>query len=68
MNKRQELKEMAQELGGLPMDIATIIDLETNGWIVDLVTGEIRRDEYRFSLTPSGEALATIIKTGFLDD
>lgn len=58
--KRFELAVMAEELGGLPMDIDRIIALEAAGAVVDLVTGVIigKGSEQRVSLTAIGEAVA----------
>lgn len=68
MNKREELEQYALDLGGLPMPIDRIIELESMGYVVNLVTGKVTRDTDTFTLTPSGEALAILIEMGFLDE
>lgn len=62
--KRSELAVMAEELGGLPLPIETIIALEATGAVVDLATGAVLpgRAEYRFRLTVVGEAEAVAAK------
>lgn len=63
-----ELLAAQDELGKLPADIETIIEVEEMGFAVDLITGDLRPDSDRFALTVAGEALAVIIDTGFLDE
>ena len=53
-----ELLEVRAELGQLPADIETIMELEEMGWCVDLITGEVRPDSDRFALTLVGECVA----------
>lgn len=61
----QALLEAQAELGTLPADIETIIEVEQMGFCVDLVTGDLRPDTDRFALTLGGEAMAVVIGTGF---
>lgn len=63
-----ELLAAQDELGKLPADIETIIEVEEMGFAVDLVTGDLRPDTDRFALTLVGDALAVVIGTGFLDE
>jgi hypothetical protein len=65
---RAELEGYERELGRLPMPIDEIMHWEMRGFAVDLITGAITSDSDRFALSPSGEALAVIIGTGFLDE
>lgn len=51
------LLEAQGELGKLPADIETIIEVEQMGWCVDLVTGDLRPDTDRFALTLVGECV-----------
>lgn len=67
-SKIRELTELAEELGGLPMPIERILELEAMGYAVNPVTGRVTCDTDTFTLTPAGEALGIIIETGFLDD
>lgn len=64
--KRSELAVMAEELGGLPLPIETIIALEETGAVVDLRTGAVAPGgaEHRYSLTTLGEANAVVWKKG----
>lgn len=64
--KRFELAVLAEELGGLPLSIDTIIAIEATGAVVDLVTGAITINgaEQRVSLTVVGEAVAVAAKAG----
>ena len=64
---RTELEGYERELGRLPMPIDEIVHWEMIGFAVDLITGAITPDSDRFALSPSGEALAVIVGTGFLD-
>lgn len=66
--RRDELTAYAREVGGSPLPIEFIIWAEQRGYVVDFETGEVRPDNDRFSLTVTGEALAVIEGTGFLDD
>lgn len=50
-----ELAEAQFELGALPADIETIIEVEQMGFVVDLVTGDLRPDTERVTVTPAGE-------------
>lgn len=60
----------AEEGIALPMPASTIIALEDTGAVVDLVTGAVTPGaaNHRYSLTPSGEALAIIAREGFFDE
>mgnify|MGYP000075285285 FL=1 len=62
--KRSELAVMAEELGGLPLPIETIIALEETGAVVDLATGAVLpgRAEHRYRPTVVGEAAAVAAK------
>ena len=62
--KRFELAVMAEELGGLPLPIEAIIDLEATGAVVDLTTGAVLPGgaEHRYRLTVVGEAEAVAAK------
>lgn len=60
-----ELLAAQDELGKLPADIETIIEVEEMGFCVDLVTGDLRPDTDRFALTLGGQAMAVVIGTGF---
>lgn len=64
--KRFELAMIAEELGGLPLPIETIIALEATGAVVDLRTGAVivNGSEQRVSLTVIGEAVAVAAKAG----
>lgn len=62
------LLTIQDELGKLPADIETIIEMEDMGFCVDLVTGDLRPDSDRFALTLGGQAMAVVIGTGFCDE
>lgn len=64
----RELLEAQAELGKLPADIGTIIEVEQMGFCVDLVTGDLRPDTDRFALTLIGEAMAVVVATGFCNE
>lgn len=60
-----ELRQWEREEGrGLPLLPAHIIRLEDQGWIVDLVTGEIvgRADDAPFVPTEAAEALVAALR------
>lgn len=57
-NRYLELLAIQGELGKLPTDIETIIEVEEMGFAVDLVTGDLRPDTDRVSLTVLGEMVA----------
>ena len=62
-NRILELLELAAEQGFvLPMEPETIIALEDDGHVVDLVNGEIIIDGANdwFDLSPAGEALVHV--------
>lgn len=63
-----ELAEAQLELGSLPADIETIIEVEQMGFAVDLVTGDLRPDSDRFALTLVGHVMAVVVATGFCDE
>lgn len=68
-----ELEGQAAQMGvameDLPMPAQKIYMLECAGFVVDMETGDIVAMETdRISLSPSGEALAVIVGTGFLEE
>lgn len=67
-NRYLELLAIQDELGKLPADIETIIEVEEMGFCVDLVTGDLRPDTDRFALTLGGQAMTVVIGTGFCDE
>lgn len=67
-NRYLELLAIQDELGKLPADIETIIEVEEMGFCVDLVTGDLRSDADRFALTLHGHAMAVVVGTGFCDE
>lgn len=68
MNKREELQQIADEIGGLPMPIDKIIELEEMGYAVNLETGRVTRDTDTFSLTLDGQLLAILVGKGVSTD
>lgn len=68
-----ELAAQAQQMGvaleDLPMPPQKIYMLERAGFVVDMETGAIvAMGSDRVYLSPAGEALAVVIRTGFLDE
>ena len=67
-----DLEAQADQMGvavaDLPLTPQKIYMLECAGFVVDMETGAVVSMETdRVNLSPSGEALAVIVGTGFLD-
>lgn len=64
-----QAEQMGIDMDKLPLSPQKIYMLECAGFVVDMETGAVvGMADDRISLSPSGEALAIIGETGFLDD
>lgn len=65
----EQARQMGVAMEDLPMVPQKIYMLECAGFVVDMETGDIvAMEDDRVYLSPSGEALAVIVGTGFLDE
>jgi hypothetical protein len=63
-----QVGQMGVAVADLPLTPQKIYMLECAGFVVDMETGAVVGMETdRVNLSPSGEALAVIVGTGFLD-